>query len=291
MTSRVQIARTAVVKAMRLRARCSVPPESAIDPVDLAAKVGIQVHFEPLPSLEGLYVAGRRPRIILGSDRPGGRRNFTCAHELGHDAHGHSTHVDEYRPEKKPYDPEEFAADRFAAALLMPKIAVEAAFANRNWNVRDPAPEQVFVVAAELGVGYSTLADYLSGTLKLISGACAKRLCARRPQELRAALAGRSIGHHLVVVDAGWRRPQLNLEVGDVVMLAGAVDDPGGHVRIRAGTNRRNLELTALSPGGEGRFFTAHRSGGIRIAARCYKGLADYRYLSASPAAQQDALV
>jgi hypothetical protein len=208
-----------VVKAMRLRARCNVPPESAIDPVDLAAKIGIQVHFEPLPSLEGFYVAGRRPRIILGSDRPGGRRNFTCAHELGHDAHGHGTHVDEYRPEKKSYDPEEFAADRFAAALLMPKIAVEAAFANRGWNVRNPTAEQVFIVAPELGVGYSTLAGYLSGTLKLISGACAKRLRARRPQELKAALADRSIQHHLIVVDVGWRRPQLNLDVGDVVMF------------------------------------------------------------------------
>lgn len=289
MTRRVQIARTAVVKAMRLRARCNVPPESAIDPVDLAAKIGIQVHFEPLPSLEGFYVAGRRPRIILGSDRPGGRRNFTCAHELGHDAHGHGTHVDEYRPEKKSYDPEEFAADRFAAALLMPKIAVEAAFANRGWNVRNPTAEQVFIVAPELGVGYSTLAGYLSGTLKLISGACAKRLRARRPQELKTALADRSIQHHLIVVDVGWRRPQLNLDVGDVVMLTGAVDVPGSHVRIRSGKNGRNLELTALLPG-EGRFRTAHCSGSIRIAPRCYKGLADYRYLGASPAAQQEAV-
>lgn len=288
MNSRVHIARTAVAKAMRLRARCNVPPDSAVDPVDLAAKLGIQVHFEPLPSLEGLYVAGKRPRIVLGSDRPIGRRNFTCAHEIGHDAHGHSTRVDETRLDAKPYDPEEFAADRFGAALLMPKIAVEAAFARRGWSTRDPAPEQVFVVAAELGVGYATLAGYLNHTLRLIAAAYARRLCAQQPQTLRAKLAGRRVERHLVVVDAGWRRPQLNLEVGDVVVLVGAIDDPNGHVRIRSGTNGRGQELTALSPG-LGGFRTAHCSGRFRIAPRCYKGLADYRFLSTTRASAEEA--
>ena len=148
MTTRVQIARTAATKAVRLRARCGVPPDSAVDPVDVALELGIQVHFEPLPSLEGLYAVGKPPRIILGSDRPSGRRNFTCAHEIGHDAHGHGTRVDVYRPDNNFYDPEEFAADRFAAALLMPKIAVEAAFANRCWDARKPTAEQLFMVAA-----------------------------------------------------------------------------------------------------------------------------------------------
>lgn len=289
MKSKAQIARTAVAKALRLRVRFGVPPDGAIDPIDFAAGLGIQVHFEPLPSLEGLYVAGRQPRIVLGSDRPSGRRNFTCAHEIGHDAHGHGTRVDEYRPEGKPYDPEEFAADRFAAALLMPKIAVEAAFATRGWDVRNPVPEQVFIVAAELGVGYSTLAGYLNGTLGLISSACAKRLCRQRPQQLRAALAGRPIEHHLVVVDAGWRRAALNLEVGDVVLLSGDADDPDGRMRVRPGASGGACELQTLSPG-RARFRAPHCSGEIRIAPRCYKGLADYRHLARVAAAPQEAL-
>jgi Zn-dependent peptidase ImmA (M78 family) len=267
-----------------------VPPDGAIDPVDLAAKLNIQVHFEPLRSLEGLYVVGKQPRIILGSDRPSGRRNFTCAHEIGHAAHGHGSHVDEYCPHKKPYDPEEFAADRFAAALLMPKIAVEAAFAHRGLDERNASPEQLFTVASEFGVGYSTLAGYLSGTLELISSSHAKRLARERPQQIRAALAGRSVEHHLVVVDRGWRRTELNLEVGDVALLNGSVDDPEGHIRVSPGESGGALELTPLSPG-EARFSTPNCSGTIRIAPRCYKGLADYRYLSASPTSQEAALV
>lgn len=289
MTGKTQIAKMAVTKALRLRARVGVAPNCAVDPVDLAARLGIQIHFEPLPSLEGIYVAGKQPRIILGSDRPTGRRNFTCAHEVGHHAHGHGTRVDEYQPEGRPYDPEEFAADRFAAALLMPKIAVEAAFANRKWDVRNPTPEHVYVVSAELGVGYSTLAGYLSGTLELISSTHRQRLHRQPPQHLRAAISGRTIDHHLVAVDAGWRRPEIILEVGDVVLLSGSLDDPEGHLHEQSKASGRATELAAISPG-EARFCTPNCSGTIRIAPRCYKGLSDYRFLSSSLAAPMEAL-
>ena len=281
MTGKTQIARTAVTKALRLRARLGVSPNCAVDPVDLAARLGIQVHFEPLPSLEGIYVAGRQPRIILGSDRPSGRRNFTCAHEIGHDAHGHGSRVDEYRPEGKTYDPQEFAADRFAAALLMPKIGVQAVFATRGWDIRKPTPEHAYIVSAELGVGYSTLAGYLSGTLELISDSRRQFLRRQLPRQIRTAIVGRNINQHLVIVDTGWRRPEVDLEVGDVVILSGSLDDPEGHLREQPRASGRVTELTAISPG-EGRFCTPNCSGAIRIAPRCYKGLSDYRFLSST---------
>ena len=289
MISKTQIARTAAAKAMRLRSRFNVPPGSTVDPVDLAAKLGIQVHFEPLPSLEGLYVAGKRPRIILGSDRPSGRRNFTCAHEIGHFAHGHGTRVDEYRLNKRPYDPDEFAADRFAAALLMPRIAVEKIFASRGWNTQDAAPEQMFVVAAELGVGYSTLVTNLTSTLKLISYARAKMLRQHKPQRLKATLAGHDIEHHLVVVDKEWMRSTLELEVGDVALVSGAIDDPSGRVRIKQSVNGHMSELIALAPGEAG-FYTQRCRGKIRIVPRRFKGLADYRHFSVSTVQQREAL-
>ena len=280
MRNRNGIARTATAKAMRLRSGHRIEPDSAVDPVDFALTLGIQVHFEPLASLEGLYIAGQQRRIILGSDRPSGRRNYNCAHEIGHDAHGHATRVDELIQGAKPYDPDEFAADRFAAALLMPKIAVLAAFARRNWDPKKPSPDQLLIISSELGVGYSSIAGYMSSTLDLVSNGYAKRLMKMRPKDLRAKLVGRDLPYHLVVIDSGWRRNQINMEVGDVALINGAVDDPGGHLKFRVRPDGQP-ELIAKSAG-EARFATTHCSGSIRISSRCYRGLADYRYLSIS---------
>ncbi len=265
---------------MRLRSLCKVEPDAAVDPVDLALKIGIQVHFEPLRSLEGLYLAGQQRRIILGSDRPIGRRNFTCAHELGHDAHGHATKVDELRESARLYDPDEFAADRFAAALLMPKIAVLAAFARRKWDATKPTPNQLFVVSSELGVGYTTIAGYMGGTLNLFPKNFAAQLKRERPFALRANLIGRDLQQHLLVIDSGWRRKQVNMEVGDVALLSGAVDDPDGRLEFKTRLDRQT-EFVAISPG-NAKFATSGCSGHIRIAPKCYRGLADYRHLSES---------
>ena len=97
---------------------------------------------------------------------------------------------------------------------------------------------------------------------------------------LRAKLVGRDLPYHLVVIDSGWRRNQINMEVGDVALINGAVDDPGGHIKFRVRPDGQP-ELIAKSAG-EARFATTHCSGSIRISSRCYRGLADYRYLSIS---------
>ena len=83
-----------------------------------------------------MYYKSPEPHIILSSLRPAGRRAFTCAHELAHHFRGDSVHVDELVEQwKRPrrFDPKEFAADCFAGALLMPKMAVERAFALHEW--------------------------------------------------------------------------------------------------------------------------------------------------------------
>ena len=109
----------------------------AICVYDLAQRLGIEVRFMDTPSMEGMYYGGSDPYIIISSLRPPGRRAFTCAHELGHHIRGDGMHVDELVEQRKRpvIDPNEFAADCFAGALLMPKMAVERAFAIRKWNI------------------------------------------------------------------------------------------------------------------------------------------------------------
>ena len=74
----------AAERAERVRMECGIAPTSAVDPILVAQKRNCEVRFLTLPSLEGVYSPFPRPVIILGSQRPVGRRSFTCGHELGH---------------------------------------------------------------------------------------------------------------------------------------------------------------------------------------------------------------
>src|SRR4051812_35560471 len=104
--------------ALRLRRSHALAPEQVIDPVDLALAEGLDVRFEALKSVEGIYAPDVRA-IILGSLRPRGRRAFNCAHELGHHVFGHGFRVDELLAgavdDEREGDDAEFIANRFAA--------------------------------------------------------------------------------------------------------------------------------------------------------------------------------
>lgn len=98
-----------------------------IDPERVADRAGIRVIADPQLSLEGLSgkyaVEDGVPTIRYSPSEPKVRQRFTIAHELGHHALGHPA---SYRDpaahfSSTTFDPSETAANRFAAALLMPK--------------------------------------------------------------------------------------------------------------------------------------------------------------------------
>src|SRR5437660_1471944 len=109
----------------------------SICPYDLATRMGIEVQFHALPSLEALYFKTDPPLIMVGTQRPAGRRAYNAAHEIGHHVFGHGTTVHQLRTEQDTTpatNPKEFLADVFASFLLMPKLAVSKAFADRRLN-------------------------------------------------------------------------------------------------------------------------------------------------------------
>jgi Zn-dependent peptidase ImmA (M78 family) len=109
-------------------------------------------------------VASSAPKILLSSLRPQGRRNFTCAHEIGHHIFGHGEQFDELTDEKstmRKNDPKEFSADCFAAYFLMPKSTIENGMKRRGYAYESMKPIQVYSLASWLGVGYSTLVNHL----------------------------------------------------------------------------------------------------------------------------------
>ena len=174
---RKTIARKATAEALRTRVRAGYGLDAPVCVYDLAGRLGVEVRFFDLPSMEGVYYNSPKPHIVLSSLRPAGRRAFTCGHELGHHSRGDGTCLDEIVEQwvRPRFDPKEFYADCFAGALLMPKTAVERAFALRKWAISDCTPDQVYAISNYFGVGYVTLVHHLSrgpaSALKLSRGA------------------------------------------------------------------------------------------------------------------------
>src|SRR5947209_14102365 len=86
-------AMAAMSAALQLRQSEGFGLWAPVCPYDLAEKLGIEVRFIDLPSMEGMYCKNPNPIILVSSLRPAGRQGFNCAHELGHHVFKHGTHV------------------------------------------------------------------------------------------------------------------------------------------------------------------------------------------------------
>src|ERR1035441_5093023 len=95
MNNRQALAKSAAMRALRIRADVHAKPWEAIDVFDVAQQLGVEVRFTRISSMEGMYVRQDAPVILLSSERPAGRQRFSCAHELGHHAFGDGSRVDE----------------------------------------------------------------------------------------------------------------------------------------------------------------------------------------------------
>lgn len=279
MMDRRQLAIDAVREAERLRIKAKVPPASSIDPVDVAVEVcGCRVQFQSVPSLEGMYSPSPRPTIIIGSERPFGRQNYTCAHELGHHIFGHGESLDELgaSPGSKS---EELLAEMFAGYFLMPKLAVAKAVNQRGYAVDSLKPEQVFRLACCFGVGYSTVLTHMHYALGMISYNEMKNLQRVQPKEIKANYQVPPQAS-LIIADTYWAGRAVNLEVGDALLVPVSceLDDT---MSLRSIGNVENfLKCEAVAPG-YGRVFDP--VGGwathVRVSRKNYEGLARYRFL------------
>ena len=88
MNNRQALAKSAAIRALRIRASVHVKPWDAVDVFDLAQQVGVEVRFAKISSMEGMYLRQDAPVILIASERPTERQRFSCAHELGHHAFG-----------------------------------------------------------------------------------------------------------------------------------------------------------------------------------------------------------
>lgn len=279
--TRPALARVATIRALRIRRAAGL---RLLDPVcvyDLAERLGLEVRFWDVPSMEGVYCVAATPTIIVSSLRPPGRQAFTCAHELGHHVFGHGDQLDELvedRSEARRLDPKEFQADCFAGALLMPRPAVSRGFSVRGWEPATCPPEGFYVVATWLGVGYTTLIQHMHRALGMLDGARAEELRRRNLAAIRARLFDGNCTGNLIVAAASWSGRAIDAHVADVVLLPPHARLEGHCAEIRK-TGDTGTVAEAIRAG-LGRVVTeaSDWSAYLRVSRRSYVGRAKYRF-------------
>jgi len=285
MTRRQNLAKDALMRASRLRRAAGIGPNAPVCMVDLATAEGVEVRFLDVPSLEGMYSREPEPVIIISSLRPAGRQAFTCGHELGHHVYGHGLRVDELIEAGGTVSEadEEFQVQCFSGFLLMPKAAVVRGFERRGWDVQHPRPEQVFVVAGWLGVGYETLITHMHLVLRIVSEAESRRLRRTAPKSIKAALLGEETTADVVVADELWEGRAVDLQVGDEVLAAPGVVWESG-VLEESSNEGRATRLRAVKPG-QGRLIHVESgwSSFVRVTRRGYVGRAVFRFQEEVP--------
>ncbi len=278
--NRSELALEAMKAALRVRRDLLVGSTDAVQVYDAARKRGLEVRFVDVPTLEGMYVGGHRPTILITSHRPAGRQAMTCAHEIAHHEFGHGSRIDEVLSGEKVQSTtaDEFLAHTFAANFLMTRGAVAQAFLARGISATDPQPEQILIVANWLGVGYSALIYHARSALHMIPRSAADKLLKVTPKKIRLEMAERLglpvIAGSLIIVDPQWKGRPIDVQVGDTVVVpeGSRFEDSCGILRARA------LEL--VSPG-IGRVFhpALNWAAYVRVSRCGYTGLAEYRHL------------
>lgn len=279
MMGRSTIARQAIMAALQMRRAAGYSLDGAICVYDLAQRLRVEVRFLDIPSMEGMYYRASGPTIILSSLRPPGRRAFTCAHELGHHSRGDGIHVDQIveQWQRPKFDPKEFAADCFAGALLMPKMAIERAFSVREWKLSECTPGQVYVVSNYFGVGYTTLIHHMRSALLLVPDPHAEALLKTRPRQAQALALGWETPDTVWVVDAHWADRAIDVELGDLIFVHGRPSCEG--ICVEAVLDTEGGRLFRSKQPGIGRFeHGSSWSAFVRVSRRGFVGRSLYRH-------------
>jgi Zn-dependent peptidase ImmA (M78 family) len=116
--------------------------ELPIMPMEICGKLGILYLEQPLRSIDGMLLVNPKTGMGLVSVnlwiREPTRKNFTCAHELGHyclDLNDESSFVcsrEDIESFKRGMRPIELRANQFAAALLMPRFLFKSLVDKRD---------------------------------------------------------------------------------------------------------------------------------------------------------------
>lgn len=276
-----QLATKGMQAALRVRQQVGADLHSPICVYDACDKLGVQIRFAEINSMEGMYFRGTPAKIVIGARRPLARRNFTCGHELGHHVFGHGSTIDELQEatSSTTWQPDEFLVNAFSAALLMPHVGLKRAFAVRGTTPDTATPQQLFEISSNFGVGYDTLVNHLAYGTQLVSPERAKEMGRSSPKEIRKLILGRDVQESLVVVDEHWTAPTVDIEVETLLLTPKHTIAEGlalrhcGSIEIGELFQAINpgLGRLATKPNGHSRF--------VRVSRFQFVGLSKFRHL------------
>lgn len=251
MINKSLLASQALTQALKIRKRLNLPLDESVSALDAAEKLGVEVRLIDLPSMEGMYVSGNKPKIMLSSLRPQGRRNFTCAHEIGHHTFNHGEQFDELTKDKtgaRRSDPNEFLADCFAGFFLMPKATIDSGMKRRGFSFAALDHIQIYQMANWLGVGYQTLVKHLLYSIKAISSSKADQLLKKTPKDIRTEIIGDRSASNLHIVDTNWHGRAVDCEVEDLIRVPLGFSIEGKQLQSVESLGSHTL-LSARTPG------------------------------------------
>ena len=270
---RLKLSRIAVKKASALRIKYGYSMDEGLCPYDLAIKLKVPVHIKSYPSLEGMYSPSPNNVIIVGSERPTGRKRFSCAHEIGHHIFEHGYKLDELS-DKTQYDEDEFLADRFASALILPKIALMKVVNGRNWNINNLSAEEVYRLANDFGVGYETILVNLAMNFNSLERKNFEALKKVQLPQIREKLCKERKNNNIFLIDSFFPRRFVDIEIDDYLAFLTPTEEIISDKMVKSGDGFlacKTGELNVTDKNGK-----THT---IRISRKGYEGLARYRHL------------
>ena len=159
----------------------------------------------------------------------------------------------------------------------MPKMAVERAFALREWKTSECVPAQAYMVSNYFGVGYSTVIHHMRSALKLLSPARADVLLKVKPRQAQAQAVGCEISETVWVVDTHWNGRAIDVEVGDLIFVHGHPNSEGKcveHVRDTSGGRLLRARRPGIGRLEHGSAWSAF----VRVSRRGFVGRSIYRH-------------
>jgi Zn-dependent peptidase ImmA (M78 family)/predicted secreted protein len=180
-------------EAARQHAQLKTDQTRPIDVFGIVEQSGIWLMFQPLRSLYGAYMReGAVPGIIVNSNHPLSVRRFTAAHEYGHHVLGHAPKVDDERNLNTQFqgiDPDEAAAQAFAANFLMPLQLVNTMLRQMGLPLEpgEMSPGQVYLLSLNLGSSYPATINQLL-TFGKIKPEIATALRKAKPKDIKTTI-------------------------------------------------------------------------------------------------------
>lgn len=280
MLNRRALTYEAAQEAADARDAAGVQQDVPLCAYDLAHILNAGVRFVDV-DMEGMYERGPPSRILLSPYRPLVRRTFNCAHELGHHRFGHGSTIDELKSASASTPqselPEEILANAFAGFVLMPAIAIQRAFFRRALSPSNATALDMFRVACDFGVGYTTLLTHLTFALDEITNRRRQELEKWKANDLRRMALGYVDSSPMILVDELGEAFTVEVECDYGLLIpSGSTIDGDGLVLERG---LPSGDFYRAKKRGLTRVMMKSRIVDVRIMPPKFIGLAKFRYM------------